>query len=125
PESLFQIPLMYQGGSDSFLTPREDIPQVDFSHGTDFEGEVAVVLDHVPMGCTPEEALSKIILFVIVNDVSLRGLIPEELAAGFGFLQSKPSSAFAPFAVTVDELGEAWKDGRIHLPLTVDYNGEF
>lgn len=125
PESLFQVPLMYQGGSDSFLTPREDIPQVDFSHGTDFEGEVAVITDHVPMGVTPEEALSKILLFVIVNDVSLRGLIPEELAAGFGFLQSKPSSAFAPFAVTADELGEAWKEGRVHLPLNVEYNGAF
>jgi fumarylacetoacetate (FAA) hydrolase len=125
PDSLYEVPLMYQGGSDSLLAPREDIPQIDFSHGTDFEGEVAVITDYVPMGATPEEALSKILLFVIVNDVSLRGLIPEELANGFGFLQSKPSSAFGPFAVTADELGEAWKDGRIHLPLLVEYNGQF
>lgn len=124
PESLFTVPLMYQGGSDSFLAPTEDIPQVDFSHGTDFEGEVAVIVDEVPMGVTPEKALQKIILFMIVNDVSLRGLIPEELAAGFGFFQGKPSSAFGPFAVTQDELGAAWREGRIHLPLHVEYNGE-
>ncbi|MEK7358010.1 MAG: fumarylacetoacetate hydrolase family protein, partial [Bdellovibrionota bacterium] len=91
----------------------------------DFEGEVAVVTDFVPMGVSIEAALEKIVLVMIVNDVSLRGLIPEELANGFGFFQSKPSSAFAPFAVTVDELGEAWKDGRVHLPLLVDFNGQF
>lgn len=125
PESLYEVPLMYQGGSDSFLAPREDIPQIDFSHGTDFEGEVVVVTDHVPMGSTPEECLKKINLIMIVNDVSLRGLIPEELAAGFGFFQSKPSSAFAPFALTPDELGAAWKEGRVHLPLNVEYNGQF
>ncbi|MAV90322.1 MAG: 2-keto-4-pentenoate hydratase [Bdellovibrionaceae bacterium] len=125
PETLETVPLMYQGGSDSFLAPKEDIPQVDFSHGTDFEGEVGVILDDVPMGVTPEEALEKIVLFVIINDVSLRGLIPEELAQGFGFFQSKPSSAFAPFAVTADELNGAYQDGRIHLPLQVTYNGEF
>ncbi len=125
PESLSQVPLMYQGGSDNFLAPREDIPQVDFSHGTDFEGEVGVITDFVPMGSTPQECLDKILLFVIVNDVSLRGLIPEELVTGFGFFHGKPSSAFAPFSVTADELGTAWKDGRIHLPLLVEYNGEF
>jgi fumarylacetoacetate (FAA) hydrolase len=125
PETLFTTPLMYQGGSDDFLAPREPIPQVDFAHGTDFEGEVAVVTDFVPMGSTPEKALEKIILVMIANDVSLRGLIPDELAAGFGFFQSKPSSAFAPFAVTLDELGSAWKDGRVHLPLHVEYNGHF
>lgn len=125
PPSLYQTPLMYQGGSDDFLTPYEDIPQIDFAHGTDFEAEVAVVLNDVPMGVTPENALKHIVLFLIVNDVSLRGLIPEELAAGFGFFQSKPSSAFAPFAVTEDELAGAWKDGRIHLPLNVEYNGKF
>ena len=125
PETLYNVPLMYQGGSDDFLAPRDPVPQVDFAHGTDFEGEVAVVTDFVPMGVTPEQALSKILLVMIVNDVSLRGLIPEELAAGFGFFQSKPSSAFAPFAVTLDELGSAWKEGRVHLPLTVEYNGEF
>lgn len=125
PENLLTTPLMYQGGSDCFLAPREGIPQIDFSHGTDFEGEVAVIVDDVPMGVSAEEALRHVILFVIVNDVSLRGLIPEELAQGFGFFQSKPSSSFAPFAVTADELGPAWKDGRIHLPLLVEYNGSF
>lgn len=125
PETLETVPLMYQGGSDAFLAPTEDIPQVDAAHGTDFEGEVAVVVDDVPMGVSPEEALKKIILFMIVNDVSLRGLIPEELAQGFGFFQSKPSSAFGPLAVTEDELRGAWIEGRIHLPLQVTYNGEF
>jgi fumarylacetoacetate (FAA) hydrolase len=116
---------MYQGGSDSFLAPTENIPQLDFSHGTDFEGEVAVIVDDVPMGVSPEQALKHIILVMIVNDVSLRGLIPEELAAGFGFFQSKPSSAFAPLAITPDELGESYRDGRVHLPLLVNYNGQF
>lgn len=125
PETLETVPLMYQGGSDSFLAPLEDIPQIDFSHGTDFEGEIAVVTDDVPMGVTPEEALEKIILVVMVNDVSLRGLIPEELAQGFGFFQSKPSSAMGPFAVTIDELNGAYRGGRLHLPLHVTYNGEF
>jgi len=125
PETLETVPLMYQGGSDTFLAPTEDIPQIDFAHGTDFEGEVGVIVDEVPMGISAEKALEKIILFVALNDVSLRGLIPEELAQGFGFLQSKPSTAFAPFAVTADELGGAWIGGRIHLPLHVEYNGEF
>ncbi|MGZ3721443.1 MAG: fumarylacetoacetate hydrolase family protein [Bdellovibrionales bacterium] len=125
PETLETVPLMYQGGSDIFLAPQENIPQIDFAHGTDFEGEVAVVLDDVPMGIKPEDALKKILLFVIVNDISLRGLIPEELAQGFGFFQSKPSTAFAPFAVTEDELSGAWIEGRVHLPLKVEYNGEF
>ncbi len=125
PETLETVPLMYQGGGDSFLAPTEDIPQIDFAHGTDFEGEVGVIVSDVPMGVTPEKALEHIVLFVMINDVSLRGLVPEELAQGFGFFQSKPSSAFAPFAVTVDELGSAWRDGRIHLPLNVNLNGEF
>lgn len=125
PATLFEVPLMYQGGSDNFLTPTEDVPQIDFSHGTDFEGEVAVVTGYVPMGSTPEEALEKVLLVMIVNDVSLRGLIPEELATGFGFFHGKPSSAFGPFALTPDELGSAWKDGRVHLPLQVEYNGKF
>ncbi|WP_295898733.1 fumarylacetoacetate hydrolase family protein [uncultured Bdellovibrio sp.] len=125
PETLETVPLMYQGECGQFLAPTEDIPQRDFSHGTDFEGEVAVVTDFVPMGVTPEEALKYIRLFVLINDVSLRGLIPEELAQGFGFFQSKPASALSPFAVTADELGEAWKGGRIHLPLEVNYNGQF
>ena len=125
PATLHEVPLMYQGGSDDFLAPTQDIPQVDMSHGTDFEGEVGVITGDVPMGVSPEEALKYIRLFVIINDVSLRGLIPAELAQGFGFFQSKPSSAFAPFAVTVDELEDAWQEGRVHLPLDVEYNGEF
>ncbi len=125
PETLYTVPLMYQGGSDDFLTPREDVPQLDFDHGTDFEGEVAVIVDDVPMGISPERALEKVLLFMIVNDVSLRGLIPAELAQGFGFLQSKPSSAFGPFAVTADELKGAWREGRVHLPLDVKYNDRF
>lgn len=125
PENLLTLPLMYQGGSDNFLAPREDIPQIDFGHGTDFEGEVAVILDDVPMGVTPEKALEHILLIVLVNDISLRGLVADELAQGFGFFQSKPSSALSPFALTPDELGEAWKEGRLHLPLQVEYNGSF
>ena len=125
PETLETLPLMYQGASDQFLAPMEDIPQIDFSHGTDFEGEVGVIVGDTPMGIGPEEALSKVILFVLINDVSLRGLIPEELAQGFGFLQSKPASSFAPMAVTENELGAAWFDGRLHLPLRVEYNGAF
>jgi fumarylacetoacetate (FAA) hydrolase len=125
PENLFTVPLMYQGGSDVFLAPTENIPQIDPAHGTDFEGEVAVVVSDVPMGTTAEKALSHIILFMIVNDVTLRGLIPEELATGFGFFQSKPSSAFGPFALTADELGNSWREGRIHLPLNIKYNGQF
>ena len=124
PETLNTVPLVYQGAGDSFLSPREGIPQVDESHGTDFEGEVGVIVDDVPMGVNPEQALKHIILFVLINDVSLRGLVPEELKRGFGFLQSKPSSSFAPFTVTAEELGSAWKEGRIHLPLMVDFNGK-
>lgn len=125
PETLSTVPLMYQGECGQFLASTEDIPQRDFNYGTDFEGEVGVITDFVPMGVTPEEALKHIKLFVLINDVSLRGLIPEELAGGFGFFQSKPSSALSPFAVTADELGSGYKEGRIHLPLEVNYNGEF
>lgn len=125
PPNLYSVPLMYQGGSDDFLAPREDIPQVDFSHGTDFEGEVAVITDDVPMGVSAQKALDHILLVMLVNDVSLRGLIPDELANGFGFFQSKPSSAFSPFALTPDELGSAWNEGRLHLELNVKLNGEF
>ena len=125
PDRLYEVPLMYQGGGDNFLSPKEDIPQIDFAHGTDFEGEVGIITDYVPMGCSAEEALNKILFCVIINDVSLRGLIPEELKAGFGFFHGKPSSAFAPFAVTPDELGESWNQGRIELPLDVELNGEF
>lgn len=125
PEDLNTVPLIYQGGGDTFLAPREDIPLVQDSHGLDFESEVAVITDYVPMGTKKENVHQHIKLIVIMNDVSLRGLIPEELARGFGFYQSKPSSSFAPFALTPDELGNAWKDGRIHLPLNTDYNGTF
>ncbi|MNJ93401.1 Fumarylacetoacetate (FAA) hydrolase family protein [compost metagenome] len=125
PETLSTIPLMYQGECGQFLASTEDIPQRDFAFGTDFEGEVGVITDFVPMGVTPEEALKHIKLYVLINDVSLRGLIPEELAGGFGFFQSKPASALSPFAVTAEELGSALKDGRVHLPLEVTYNGGF
>ncbi len=125
PESLTTVPLMYQGGSDTFLAPREDIPAFDPSFGIDFEGEIAVVTDFVPMGTTPQQALKLIRLVVMVNDVTLRGLIPDELAQGFGFFQSKPSSAFGPFAVTPDELGSHWREGRLHLPLCSELNGKF
>ena len=125
PETLTSIPLVYQGAGDSFLAPRENIPQSSLSHGTDFEGELAVIVNDVPMGVGPQEALNHIILFMLVNDVSLRALAVEELKRGFGFLQSKPSSSFAPFAVTKDELGDHWKDGRVQLPLLVNFNGGF
>lgn len=125
PATLLSSPLIYQAESGKFLAPTEDIPQVDFSHGTDFEAEVGVIVDHVPMGTSAEDALKKIRLLVLINDVSLRGLIPEELEKGFGFFQSKPAKALSPVALTVDELGEAWQNGRIHLPLDVRYNGQF
>ncbi len=124
PESFYSDPLMYQGGSDTFLPPRADIPLGDTAWGCDMEGEIAVVTDDVPMGVSAADAGSHIKLIMLVNDVSLRGLIPGELAKGFGFFQSKPSSAFSPVAVTPDELGDAWRDALVHLPLMVDYNGE-
>ncbi|GMM92732.1 fumarylacetoacetate hydrolase family protein [Qipengyuania sp. MTN3-11] len=124
PESFYHDPLMYQGGSDRFLPPRADIPLKDTKWGCDMEGEIAVITDDVPMGVTSEQAADHIKLVMLVNDVSLRGLIPGELAKGFGFFQSKPSSAFSPVAVTPDELGDAWQGSVIHLPLMVDYNGE-
>ncbi|SMQ73419.1 fumarylacetoacetate (FAA) hydrolase [Altererythrobacter xiamenensis] len=124
PDSFYHDPLMYQGGSDNFLAPRDDIPLGDTAWGCDMEGEVAVITDDVPMGASVEDAAGHIKLIMLVNDVSLRGLIPGELAKGFGFFQSKPSSAFSPVCVTPDELGDAWNDSLIHLPLMVDYNGE-
>ena len=124
PESFYHDPLMYQGGSDDFLAPRDPIPLKDTAWGCDMEGEVACITDDVPMGTTPEEAAGHIKLLMLVNDVSLRGLIPGELAKGFGFFQSKPATAFSPVAVTPDELGDAWKDSLIHLPLEVEYNRE-
>jgi fumarylacetoacetate (FAA) hydrolase len=123
PESFWTDPLMYQGGSDSFLGPREDILAADEAWGIDLEGEVTVVTDDVPMGVSAEEAGAYIRLVMLVNDVSLRGLIPGELAKGFGFFQSKPSSAFSPVAVTPDELGDAWRDNKLHLPLLSELNG--
>ena len=124
PETFWTDPLMYQGGSDSFLGPRDPILMADVAYGIDMEGEVAVVVDDVPMGASPVEAAAAIRLIMLVNDVSLRNLIPAELAKGFGFFQSKPSSAFSPVAVTPDELGDAWKNGKVHLPLSVDLNGK-
>ena len=124
PESFWTDPLIYQGGSDSFLGPRDDIPTGDEAWGIDFEAEVAVITDDVPMGVSAQDAGKHIQLIMIVNDVSLRGLIPGELAKGFGFFQSKPSSAFSPVAVTPDELGEAWQDNKVHLPLLSALNNE-
>jgi fumarylacetoacetate (FAA) hydrolase len=125
PESFWTDPLMYQGGSDSFLAPRDPIalPQ-DQAWGIDMEGEVAAIVDDVPLGASPAEARDRIRLLMLVNDVSLRRLIPDELAKGFGFFQGKPSSAFSPVAVTPDELGDAWDGGKVHLPLCVDLNGK-
>ena len=124
PESFWTDPLMYQGGSDELLAPRDPIPLADESWGCDLEAEVVVVTDDVPQGCTREEALGHIKLVGLVNDVSLRNLIPAELAKGFGFVQSKPASHFSPVFVTPDSLGDAWRDGRLHLPLMVDLNGK-
>jgi len=124
PESFFTDPLMYQGGSDSFIGPRDPIVADTEDWGIDMEAEVAVVTGDVPMGAGPADAAGAIRLLMLVNDVSLRGLIPGELAKGFGFFQSKPASAFSPVAVTPDELGEAWRDGKVHLPLRVELNGE-
>lgn len=120
-----RIPLMYQGASDDFLGPRADIPLPSEAHGIDFEGEFAVLLDAVPMGCPASRALAHVRLVLQLNDVSLRALAPREMRTGFGFLQAKPASSFAPVAVTPDELGSAWRDGRVHLPLKVEWNGEW
>ncbi|QJB69965.1 fumarylacetoacetate hydrolase family protein [Parasphingorhabdus halotolerans] len=124
PESFYSDPLMYQGGSDAFLGPRDDIPLGDPAWGCDMEGEIAVITDDVPPGVSAADAAGHIKLVMLCNDVSLRGLIPGELAKGFGFFQSKPPSAFSPVCVTPDELGDAWKGSVIHLPLQVDYNRE-
>lgn len=123
PESFYVDPLMYQGGSDSFIGPRDDII-ADEAWGIDFEGEVAVVTGDIEMGAGSQTCADAIWLVMLVNDVSLRGLIPDELAKGFGFFQAKPASAFSPVAVTPDELGDVWKDNKVHLPLVVHYNGE-
>lgn len=123
PESFWHDPLMYQGGSDSFLPPRGVIPMGSEEWGIDFESEIAVITDDVPMGISPQVAASHIKLLMLVNDVSLRNLIPGELAKGFGFFQSKPSSSFSPLAITPDELGNDWRDGKVHLPLETHLNG--
>ncbi len=124
PQSFWTDPLMYQGGSDSFIGPTDPILAVDESWGIDFEGEVAVITDDVAMGTTSDGAEKHIKLLMLVNDVSLRNLIPNELAKGFGFFQSKPATAFSPVAVTPDELGEAWSGDKVHLPLHVTFNGD-
>lgn len=123
PPSLYSDPLMYQGGSDSFIGPTDAILAEDEAWGIDFESEVAVITDDVPMGVTPERAAGHIKLVMLANDVSLRNLIPDELAKGFGFLQGKPATAFSPVAVTPDELGPAWDGGKVNLPLLSDLNG--
>ncbi len=117
------LPLMYQGMSDGFLGGTADLPLPDQSHGIDFEGEVAVVVDDVPMGTAARDALAHVTLVMLANDWSLRALQPREMGIGFGFVHAKPATSFAPVAVTPDELGEAWRGARVHLPLLVDFNG--
>jgi fumarylacetoacetate (FAA) hydrolase len=124
PESFWTDPLIYQGGSDSFVGPRDPVLALSEEWGIDLEAEVAVVTGDVKMGATAEQCAPAIRLLMLVNDVSLRNLIPGELAKGFGFFQSKPASAFSPVAITPDELGADWKEGRVHRPLTVHLNGQ-
>ncbi|MBC7660158.1 MAG: fumarylacetoacetate hydrolase family protein [Chitinophagaceae bacterium] len=123
PKTLRTDPLIYQGGSGILLGPKDDILLTDTSWGCDFESEVAVILGDTPEGVKAEDAHKYVRLLCLVNDVSLRNLIPAELEKGFGFFQSKPASGFSPFAVTPDELGDAWQGGRIHLPLETKLNG--
>ena len=123
PQSFWTDPLMYQGGSDGFLGPRDPIPLADEGFGCDMEGEIAVIVGDVPMGASREEGLAAIRLVMLCNDVSLRNLIPGEIGKGFGFFQSKPASAFSPVAVTPAALGEAWRDGKLHGALEVELNG--
>ncbi|EJM22910.1 2-keto-4-pentenoate hydratase/2-oxohepta-3-ene-1,7-dioic acid hydratase [Pseudomonas sp. GM21] len=124
-EGVEQTPLMYQGAGDDFLCGRDDIVLPSEAHGIDFEGEFAVLVDDVPIGCSATLAVSHVKLVLQLNDVSLRALAPREMKTGFGFLHAKPSSSFAAVAVTPDELGEAWREGRVHLPLKVEWNGEW
>jgi len=124
PESFFTDPLMYQAVSDGFLGPRDQIAMADTEWGIDFESEIGVICDDVPMGASPDECAGHIQLVTILNDVSLRNLIPGELAKGFGFLQSKPRSALAPVVATPDELGDAWRDSKLNRPLITHLNGE-
>jgi len=123
PPEFWTDPLMYQGASDHMLGACDDIVHADEAWGVDFEAEVAVITGDVPMGANADEAARCIRLVLLANDVSLRNLIPAELAKGFGFLQSKPASAFSPVAATPDELGDAWRDGKVHLPLVTHLNG--
>ena len=123
PAKFWTEPLLYQGGSDGFIGPTDPIEAADEDWGIDLEGEIAVIIGDVPYGCSPAAAQSHIRLLMLANDVSLRNLIPAELAKGFGFFQSKPATVFSPVAVTADELGDAWHDGRVHLPLLVHVNG--
>lgn len=125
PKSFYTDPLMYQATSAGFHGPRDDIPVVSEDYGIDLEAEVVVITDDVPMAVTPEAAADRIQLVGLVNDVSLRHLIPDELAKGFGFLQSKPRSTLSPVFVTPDELGDAWKGSKLHLPLLTHINGEW
>ncbi|KPQ10261.1 MAG: fumarylacetoacetate (FAA) hydrolase FaaH [Saliniramus fredricksonii] len=124
PESFWSDPLMYQGGSDGFLGPRDPIRLADEAWGIDFEGEIAVVTGDVPMGAGREECAAAIRLVMLANDVSLRNLIPGEISKGFGFFHAKPASAFSPVAVTPDSLGDAWDGGRLNLPLVSMLNGQ-
>ncbi|MBZ9744459.1 fumarylacetoacetate hydrolase family protein [Mesorhizobium sp. CO1-1-7] len=124
PASFWTDPLIYQGGSDSFVAPRDPIRLADEAFGIDMEAEIAVIVDDVPMGASLEEARAAIRLVMLVNDVTLRALTGPELAKGFGFFQSKPSSAFSPVAVTPDELGDAWDGGKVNLLLLADINGK-
>jgi fumarylacetoacetate (FAA) hydrolase len=124
PPEFWTDPLMYQGGSDDFIGPADDIVCATESYGIDFEAEVAVITSDVHMAAMPDEALRSVRLLMLVNDVSLRNLIPAELAKGFGFFQSKPATAFSPVAVTPDELGDAWREGRVHRPMIVHWNGK-
>ncbi len=123
PQSFYTDPLMYQGGSDDFIGPCDPVVVASEDFGIDFEAEIAVVTGDVPMGSSPEQALDGVRLLMLANDVSLRNLIPAELAKGFGFFQSKPATAFSPVAVTPDELGDAWQGGRVHLTLQSTWNG--
>ena len=124
PASFWEDPLMYQGGSDKFIGPVDPIEAVSEQHGIDFESEVAVITDDVPMASSPNAAAGHIKLLMLVNDVSLRGLIPNELAKGFGFFHGKPATAFSPVAVTPETLGGSWRDGKLHLPLLSTLNGQ-
>ena len=124
PESFWTDPLMYQGGSDGFLAPRDPIPLADEAWGCDLEAEVAVITGDVPLGASREQALAAVRLVMLANDVSLRNLIPGEITKSFGFFQSKPASSFSPVAVTPDALGEAWKDGKLHGAVEVELNSQ-